>query len=185
MKSTSLIRGILLLLICAGGPASGQVYQSYKSETSFFSEAPLEDISASNDGGASVWNMNSNEIVFLVPIRGFQFRKSLMQEHFNENYLESEKYPTATFKGTVTGFDPAREGIQQVQASGTLLIHGQEQAVQTRGTLEKKAEEFILKAVFPVALKDYGIAIPRLVVRNIAEVVEVSLEYYYRPKTKE
>src|SRR5690606_2114368 len=127
--------------LVAGG-SRAQIYQSYKSETSFFSKAPLEDIEAHNDGGASVLNAGTHEIVFVVPIRGFQFRKSLMQEHFNENYMESETYPTATFKGKLQGFDPSGEGSQNVVASGTLTIHGVASQVNVKGTLEKNGEEW-------------------------------------------
>ncbi|TCS90204.1 YceI-like domain-containing protein [Anseongella ginsenosidimutans] len=174
---------VAMLLLMAGREAKAQVYQSYKSETSFFSKAPLEDIAARNDGGASVLNLGNAEIVFLIPIRGFQFRKSLMQEHFNENYLESDKYPTATFKGKILGFEPSRQGKQEVQAKGILSIHGVEKPVKAAGTLEKKGEELLLESSFRVALKDHGITIPRLVVRNIAEIVDVKLEYHYKPKT--
>lgn len=183
MKNNRLKWGALLLLLFTGSAVQAQIYQSYKSETSFFSEAPLEDISAQNDGGASVLNTERNEIVFVIPIRGFQFRKSLMQEHFNENYLESDKYPTATFKGRILGFDPGREGKQQVQAEGVLGIHGVEKQIKTEGTLEKRGEELILTSTFQVAVKDHDITIPRMVIRNIAEVVDVTLEYYYKPKT--
>lgn len=174
--------GMIIFLLLACTFVQAQVYQSYKSETSFFSEAPLEDIAAHNDGGASVLNTESSEIVFVVPIRGFQFRKSLMQEHFNENYLESDKYPTATFKGKVQDFDASRQGIQQVQAEGTLTIHGVERLVRVEGTLEKKGEELHLVSSFNVALEDYDIEIPRIVIRNIAEVVAVKLEYFYKPR---
>src|SRR3546814_1046385 len=101
------------LLVLAAVKLQAHVCQSYKSETSFFSKAPLEDIEAHNDGGASVLNTGTQEIVFVIPIRGFEFRKSLMQEHFNENYMESDEYPTATFKGKLQGFDPSVENPQE------------------------------------------------------------------------
>ncbi len=176
--------GLLLLLAFAPRGAKSQVYQSYNSETSFFSEAPLENITAINKDGASVINGESGDLVFVIPIRGFRFRKSLMEEHFNENYLESDRYPTAVFKGRILGFDPSRPGIQTVQAEGTLQIHGIDRQVQARGTVENTDGELVLRSTFEVALKDYDIAIPRLVIKNIAEVVEVSLVFYYKPKTK-
>src|SRR3546814_551825 len=120
MKPNDVLYGTILLLLLAAVKLQAQVYQSYKSETSFFSKAPLEDIEAHNDGGASVLNTGTQEIVFVIPIRGFEFRKSLMQEHFNENYMESDEYPTATFKGKLQGFDPSVENPQEVTASGTL-----------------------------------------------------------------
>ena len=184
MKRFSWKTGLVVLFLLTGNEVRSQVYQSYKSETSFFSEAPLEDIAARNDGGASVLNTDSHEIVFVIPVRGFEFRKSLMQEHFNENYLESDKYPSATFKGRILGFDPSGEAKQQVQAEGVLSIHGVSKPVKAAGTIEKRGKELILVSGFEVAVKDYQITIPRLVIKNIAEVVEVKLEYYYKPKTE-
>src|SRR3546814_7513869 len=77
MKPNDVLYGTILLLLLAAVKLQAQVYQSYKSETSFFSKAPLEDIEAHNDGGASVLNTGTQEIVFVIPIRGFEFRKSL------------------------------------------------------------------------------------------------------------
>lgn len=180
LKYKSLL--ILLAVMLGWGNLHAQVYQSYKSITSFFSEAPVEDIKAENDAGASVLNAGNGEIVFLIPIRAFEFKKSLMQEHFNENYLESDKYPTATFKGKILNFDALKEGVQNVQAEGTLNIHGVEKPVKASGTIEKRGEELHLVSSFSVAVKDHNIEIPRLVIKNIAEVVEVSLEYHYKPR---
>lgn len=159
-----------------------RVYRSVKSSTSFFSDAPIEDIKAGNDGGASVLNAGTGEIVFLVPIRGFRFQKSLMQEHFNENYLESDRYPTATFKGKILDFKGLTTGRQEVRARGLLNIHGVERQVTVSGSIEKTDGGLHLLSKFKVKLEDHAIRIPRIVIRNIAEVVEVSLDYYYKPE---
>ena len=82
---------------------NAQVFKSNAGSVSFFSEAPLENIDATSNNIVSVINTSTNEIVFLVPISTFQFKKKLMQEHFNENYVESDKYPKASFNGSWTG----------------------------------------------------------------------------------
>ena len=120
------------------------------------------------------------EIAFVVPIKSFQFDKKLMQEHFNENYMESHKYPDATFKGKITGYNPSKKGPQKAVAKGEFNIHGVKKAVEAEGTVEFKGDELHLVAKFPVRVADYNIEIPTLVFYNIAEVVEVSLNGKYK-----
>lgn len=105
-----------------------------------------------------------------------------MQEHFNEKYMESEKYPKSTFQGNITGFDPTREAVQQVQSSGKLSIHGVTRDVVIPGTIQKQGESFLLKTKFIVKLVDYKITIPQLLWQNIAEEVEVTIEFTYKPQ---
>ena len=94
----------LILLIFVGHCAFAQKYMSTESTVSFYSEAPLENIEAESTKGKSILDVGTNEIVFSVPISSFIFEKSLMQEHFNEKYMESDKYPKAIFKGKIFGF---------------------------------------------------------------------------------
>src|SRR5688572_26549037 len=96
---------ICCLLILTGQGLFAQKYIAEKSEIVFFSDAPMEDIKATNKKASSIFNTSNNEIVFSVPISEFQFAKSLMQEHFNEKYMESDKYPKSTFQGTIQNFD--------------------------------------------------------------------------------
>lgn len=159
--------------------ASAQKYELTSSEVSFFSEAPLENIEAHNTQTTSLFNVASGEIAFVVPIKGFQFKKSLMQEHFNENYMESDKYPNGTFKGKVSGYDPEKSGKQTAVAVGDLTIHGVTQKVRIEGTLQFQPGKAIMNAKFPVKLTDHDIEIPTVVFFNIAEVVEVTVQLEY------
>src|SRR5690554_782336 len=101
----------LMVGFCVLGEA--QSYKSVQSKTTFFSSAPLEDITATNTQASSLFNSETGAIAFMVPIKGFRFRKSLMQQHFNENYLESDKYPQATFEGKLSGYDLTKSGVQE------------------------------------------------------------------------
>lgn len=169
-----------LLLDCYSFSFS-QSFKSTKSETSFFSSAPMEDIKATNTQASSLFNAENGEVAFMVPIRGFQFRKSLMQEHFNENYLESDKYPQATFEGRIHGYDMKKASSQEAWAEGNLTIHGVSRKVKIKGKIINKSDELILESKFPIKVADYDIEIPRVVFYNIAEEVEVSVKFVYKP----
>ena len=172
--------GILILLLCLLNYCSkAQKFQSEKGTITFFSHATLEDIAAENRNVSSLFNTATLDVVFSVPIAAFRFEKSLMQQHFNEKYLESEKYPTATFQGKVTGYNLAVIQVQPVTAQGKLTIHGVTHEVEVAGTIEKNGGKLILKSRFIVKLKDYQIAIPQLLWQNIAEQVEVEVDLHY------
>lgn len=158
-----------------------QVLKSEQVTISFFSEAPLEDIESKSDEGVSALDLATGEIYFKVPIRSFEFKKSLMQEHFNENYLESDKYPYAEFKGAVQDWKGMlKDGTYPVRVTGNLNIHGVAKAYTVEGKLLRTAGQVSVSSVFPVEVADHHIKIPRLVIKNIAEVVEVKISARYR-----
>jgi polyisoprenoid-binding protein YceI len=167
-------------LISAVGFA--QKYTAEKSYISFYSNAAIEDITANNKKVSSIFDATTSDLVFSVPIEEFKFAKSLMREHFNEKYMESDKYPKATFAGKVTGYDPSRSGMQEAKAVGKLTIHGISKDVEIPGTLEKIGDKLQLKSKFIVKLADYKIEIPQLLWKNIAEQVEVTADFLYKPQ---
>jgi len=171
-----LLSGLLYCSVC-----SAQRYQLEESEISFYSDAPLEDIQAETTEAQSLFDAGSGEVAFRVPIQSFQFEKALMQEHFNENYLESDKYPNATFEGTLKGFDPNHAGEQSVTASGKMTIHGVTHSIEVPGTIQPQGEGWEMQATFPITVADYKIKIPKVVFYNIAEVVDVTVHFTYRP----
>src|SRR5687768_7648558 len=115
---------LIILSIVISSETFSQKYQSEKSTIVFFSDAAIEDIKADNKKASSIFNSATGDIVFSVPISEFQFQKSLMQEHFNEKYMETDKYPKSTFQGKISGFDINAKSIQQANAKGKLTIHG-------------------------------------------------------------
>ncbi|MBL4754635.1 MAG: YceI family protein, partial [Flavobacteriales bacterium] len=92
---------IIIGLILGFHLVEAQVYISSSSEISFYSETPIEDIEATNTRSSSLLNTKDKKLVFQIPIKAFKFEKNLMEEHFNENYLESDKYPKASFNGYI------------------------------------------------------------------------------------
>lgn len=174
------ISSVWILLWMLAFSTSAQKYALENGSITFFSEAAIENITAKNEKASSIINIQTLDIAFSVPIREFQFEKKLMQEHFNEKYLESEKFPKSTFTGKISGFDNTVKGQQQVKAGGKLTIHGVTTAVEIPGIAEVQSDRIILKSKFIVKLADYKIKIPQLMWQNIAEQVEVTVEFTYK-----
>jgi polyisoprenoid-binding protein YceI len=168
--------GLVLLLLC---PRAGQAQSKFMTKTgrvSFFSTSIIEDIEALNAAAAAVFDVSTGQLAFSVPVREFVFKRTLMQEHFNENYMESDKFPKATFSGRFTGADALVLGVagpHAVQVSGDLSVHGVTRRVSVPGTLELKNGQLLAFAFFSVAPADYNIEVPRLVRENIAKIVSI------------
>lgn len=146
----------------------------------FFSSAPLENIEAHNKSVKAIIDMETGEIVVKVPINMFKFQKSLMEEHFNENYLESDKYPAGTFKGKFMDFQNIEKTAgkrYKIYTRGDLEIHGITKKIKEKALLELIDKETIkVSGVFKVVLDDYNIKIPKIVIKNIAEIVDVNVD---------
>ncbi len=172
-------RILLIFLVALPLYSSGQTHKSIKSYIRFFSEAPKENIEAINIKGTSLINLEAGEIAFSIPIRGFEFEKALMKEHFNENYLESEKYPTATFKGKLVDFNANTSATQTAKAVGVMSIHGVARKMEIEGEIKISGNYVKVKAKFPIRVADFNIKIPKVVFYNIAEVVDVTVIFDY------
>lgn len=164
------------------GSAHAQKYTAVEGVISFFSKATLEDIKAENRSVVSMFNASTNEIAFSLPVNQFQFEKKLMQEHFNEKYMESEKFPKSTFAGKIEGFSNEVQSSQPVTAKGKLTIHGVTREVEIPGTIISKPGSLHMQSKFVVKLEDYKVKIPKLMWQNIAEQVEVSVDITYKPQ---
>jgi hypothetical protein len=171
---------VLIFGACLAG--YGQKFTVEKSTVTFFSEAAIENITAENTKSSSLLNEATGDIVYIIPINEFEFAKALMKEHFNEKYLESEKFPKATFQGKIKGFDSKASGEQKATASGKLTIHGVAHEVEIPGTMEVTGGKLVMKSKFIVKLADYSIAIPQVLWNKIAEQVEVTIEFTYKPQ---
>ena len=173
---------LIFLFGCITFETEGQKYSTEKTFVSFFSDAAIEDITAENTKTVGAFNAATGDIAFSVPIKEYEFEKSLMKEHFNEKYMDTEKFPKSTFQGKVTGYNPDASGIQNVTSKGKLTIHGETQEVEIPGTIEKQGDRLIMKSKFIVKLEDYKIAIPQLLWQNIAEQVEVTVDFTFKPQ---
>lgn len=176
---------ILSLSIFSFFSVSAQKFITKTGHISFFSEAPLENIEADNNQVTSILDAATGEMVFSLLMKGFQFEKALMQEHFNEKYVHSEKYPKSTFQGKITNFselDLTKPGAYDVVVEGTLNLHGVSKTVESPGKIEVTETGGInATASFNLTLADYEVEIPPVVKDNIAEVVEVKVEMNYNP----
>ena len=150
----------------------------------FYSHTPMEEIEADNHQVASILDVSTGDIVFSMLVKAFEFKRALMQEHFNENYMESDKIPKAGFKGKITNLskiDFKKDGTYPAEVSGDLSIHGVTKPVTTKGTIEIKGGNITAKAKFVVSPKDYDIKIPSLVEDKIAKTVEINIDTPYNP----
>lgn len=173
-------RILLLLFIIAPLQGFTQNYQFSSGEISFFAEASVEDIAAKSYQIESSFDPTTGKISFQVPIKSFVFKKSLMKEHFNDKYAESDKYPTATFQGVVKGFAKDNTGLQKVTATGDMTIHGVKRQISIEGTLERELNDLKLEADFIARFEDYKIKVPKLFWRSVAEEVEVKAKISYK-----
>ncbi len=139
----------------------------------FYSEEVLENIEAVNEQVKGLLDSASGKLAFVVPIEGFVFERALMQEHFNEKYMESDKYPQATFSGRIADYQPGESG--KVWADGDMTIHGVKRHIKVPGTIRFDGDKVLINSVFMVKLADYGIEVPELMFQKIAEEVEVTV----------
>ena len=165
------------LLLCSSF-MHGQKYYSKTGKVQFLSKAPLENIEASNENGYVVYDATGGQIEWSVLIKGFKFQKALMQQHFNENYMESDKYPKAIFKGKVdnpSSLNLSKDGEYNVSVKGELTIHGLTKPLSTRGVIRVKGGQVSASSSFDIAIADYNIEVPKVVRENIAKVVRVTV----------
>jgi hypothetical protein len=151
---------------------------------SFFSKAPLENIEAGHRSVTCVLDKKIGLVQFSLLMKGFEFEKALMQEHFNENYIESDKYPKSTFRGQITNnsdVNYASDGSYPAKVKGSLSIHGETRTIETSGTIEVKSGKILLKAEFPVLLSDYKISIPSINKDNVSNTIRITVDCSLEP----
>lgn len=165
---------VTLFFICLVWTANAQLFTTQTGEISFFSKTPMEDIDAVNKQVGSIINSATNEVAVQMRVTNFIFPNKLMQEHFNENYLETDIYPNATFKGKIKeSIDLKVAGTYTVTATGTATIHGVSRPVELKGTLVSTGKTVALTCLFDIHLDEYKIDIPKIVFKKIAEVIKV------------
>ena len=166
---------LLLALLFFGTSLQAQRFATREAHIAFLSETPIEDIRAESREASAIFDAETGQLAFQVPILSFHFPKALMEEHFNENYMETERYPKATFRGQVMDLDLSADGPQAVRATGTLEMHGVAVERDITGCMENTGSGWRIEAAFDVPCADHDIAIPKVVSENIAEVIGVTL----------
>jgi polyisoprenoid-binding protein YceI len=153
-------------------------YFTKSGKASFYSSTSVEDIEATNKSVTSVFDAKTGKIEFSMLVRSFEFEKALMEEHFNENYMESEKYPKATFKGDIvdlTKLDLKKDGTYDVKVKGKLTIHNVTKDIEETAKFTVKDGKISAKCDFKVKLKDYGIEDPSMIGKKIAEEISIKI----------
>lgn len=168
-----------LLILLSREVLQAQGFVAEKSVISFFHEASVEDIYATNDKSTGSFDPYSGAMEFKTNIADFEFKKSLMKQHFNEKYMESDKFPQATFTGTLVGFRSDQQGKQSVRAKGQLNVHGVTRVVDIAGTVEMQDNRLLMRSKFVVRFEDHHIRIPQLFWKTVAESVEVTVEFTF------
>ena len=163
-------RLVIFILLLSSIHIHAQKFMANNGEISFFSEALIENISAVNKKVSAVFDISNNDLVFQLWIKDFIFVKALMQEHFNENYLESDIYPSAIFIGRLVNISNSKATVQ-----GDLTIHGKTNKIKVDGVIKQDEQRVNIEAEFMVKLEDYDIKIPRIVMYKIAERIDIKV----------
>tara|TARA_B100000902_G_scaffold389952_1_gene438034 strand:+ start:1261 stop:1893 length:633 start_codon:yes stop_codon:yes gene_type:complete len=179
------MKKILLIAIIILGIKSGfsQKYYTEIGVTEFDgSKAAFEPIKAINKNTTSIIDFKTGNIAAVIIINQFEFRLRLMQEHFNENYLESNIYPRSTFEGKIINFNDITENFKNYQITGNLTIKGVTKEINTTALIRKEKNKVELMSNFSVMLSDFGVKIPKIVFKKIDEEVKINLNFVYDEK---
>jgi hypothetical protein len=175
MKYLSLLTLFILFRFSA---FSQPKYFTKTGKISFYSKSSMENIEAVNTKVVSVWDVASGQIEFAVLLKGFEFEKALMQEHFNENYVESDKYPKALFKGVIENsknIQLTNDNVATVKVNGTLTLHGVTNPINTSAVITVKGGVVAASCNFIITLADYKISIPSLVAEKINKKIAIAV----------
>jgi YceI-like domain len=172
----------IILLILNFTKTGQDLYTCKNARISIFSHALIEDINAASSSGISVFNAGTGELDFSLPVNTLQFEKAFMQQHFNSDYMESDKFPRAIFKGKILeGIDITKDGTYIVNAAGEFTVHGITQKRTIKGSLTVKGDVITMSSEFMVKCADHHIDIPQILFYHIAEIIKVNVSATYSP----
>lgn len=175
---------VILLVLIATQTQAQKPYEIDKGKIDFSSNAAVELITGSDEKVQGLVDPAKNTFAFIVNMKGFSgFNSALQKEHFNEKYLETDKFYQATFSGSF--IDPVnyeKEGVYKVQAKGFLTIHGIKQTRIIPGTITIEKGKMVIDADFVVPLADHGIKIPEIVSQKIATEINIKLKFYMKER---
>jgi polyisoprenoid-binding protein YceI len=183
MVKKNLILFATLVLTVSVSFGQGKFYTK-TGKISFISKAPLEEIEGKNKTVTAVVDSKTGAMQFAVQMKGFEFEKQLMQQHFNENYVESDKYPKAEFKGTISNnsaINYSKDGSYPAKVKGKLTIHGVTKDVETTGTLKINGGKIDANSTFNVLISDYNIKIPAVVKDKVSNTIKINVDCDLEP----
>jgi polyisoprenoid-binding protein YceI len=167
---------------------SAQIFFTKNGFISFYSHTSIEDIKAENFEAVSFLDATKGELRFQVLIKGFQFPKANMQEHFNSaSYMDSDKFPKSEFKGNIMNLDAVnfkKDGVYNIDVTGDLTMHGITKKINQKGTITIKSGKPSANAVFKVKRSDFNITTPGFTAAKIADEIEVTVKCDYEPYNK-
>jgi len=179
MSYKKIIAFLILMVVLKS--YSQDKYITKEGYISFFSHTIVEDIKADNFQVLSVIDTKNGDVAIQLLMKSFIFKKALMQEHFNDSYVESYKYPKGTFRGKIENFSEIDSLTTEVRIKGILSIHGEDKEVEVKSTFEHKNDRILLVGEFMVEVADFNIKIPIVVRNNIAKKVKVSFKLNHEP----
>lgn len=175
---------IIICLLLVNITNAQERYLTKNGTVTFFSSAPMEDITAENNQVLSIVETSSGKIAISILMKSFMFEKALMQEHFNENYVESDKYPKATFKGAILNFEKLKEAETKIDVKGVIFIHGKTKEIIVPANITRNKDSILLEGEFNLKVADFNIKIPSVVAKNIAKELKVTFQFNYKPYQK-
>jgi hypothetical protein len=173
----------LFLLASSLGAIGQSKYISKNAYISFFSSTPMEDILGESNEAVTILNAETGEIAFQALMTTFHFKRALMEEHFNENYMESTKFPKAKFNGKIEGYNSSMltSPVSDIKITGILQVHGVEKTITISAKLGLEDGKLVGSSKFKVTPEDYGIKIPSLVRDKIGKEMEITVKATYLP----
>ena len=164
---------VVLFFLCVLNVKS-QTYSAQEMYVHFFSPAPIADIEAISNAAIATVNTNKNEIDIELKVGSFKFKKALMQTHFNEKYIESDKYPNAHFKGKFKeAIDLDKDGLYNISVDGKFSIHGVEKPKTINCTIMVKDKKITFETAFKLKSADYKIKAPDIIYRKVGQEVSI------------
>jgi polyisoprenoid-binding protein YceI len=182
MKKTGILAALFVLLSFLLN-AQGKFYTK-TGKISFYSSTSVENIEAINKSVVVVLDPKSGDLQFGALMKGFEFKKAVMQEDFNRDYVESSKFPKAEFKGQITNnseINYTTDGNYNAKVKGKLTIHGETKDIETTGTITVKDGKIQAKSVFNIKIGDYKITVPRIYESNISSTIRITVDCLLDP----
>lgn len=177
MKKLLLIIGVLVFFT---GTSYSQRYYCNNGQISFFQETPIENIEGKSNTLISIIDKQKNEIAYKVKMTSFIFDKALMQDHFNENYVESEKFPFATYQGEINeNIDWSVNGTYNISSTGILTMHGISKTITEKGSITINGDKIKIVNNFKIKFTDFNVEIPKLLISQLTDVVDIKIETNY------
>jgi polyisoprenoid-binding protein YceI len=176
------IKILLFVILGLSQVISAQKLISKTGHIRIYSHTPMEDVDAENNQVASILDPSTGTLQFSLLVKSFVFKKTLMEEHFNENYMESDKLPKSTFTGKITNMDKIdfkKDGTYPAEVTGELTMHGITKPVTTTGTITIELGKVSAKSKFTIVPQDYNVEIPDLVKDKIAKEIEITVDAAY------